>query len=690
MQIPRGDSFGNRLPKLGQTNIGNVGAGVGDAMGKAVSGAIEHIKAENKAIDEVKASAAILEAKNKISAFRDEAALKLENNEIAFEAIKPQYEQFIQQLEMPTLGWLDAVGKEKYKLATDTMLAEERKNTAVFYNELRKNQGRVAVQAQSTKINELALKPDVDFSLLQAMLNDESFQTAGKVAFGEAWTDESKKIQYGLHINYVDGQIRYSADNKDTETLYQIKERLLSDDNPFGLTKPDRLNRVKKLEPIINLSVSQHYVKNVLTPIQRMVEKTGSLDSSAQYAALLLRRSQESRVTVDNQLPASDSSGIGMSQISYTTAQHVANTLDIAFDKKRFDNDPQYNMQLGQAYFEQCLDQYGTPSLALVAYSVGDEKMQTYLKTLGDPSKGTLSEEAFIAKIPDKKLVKQLTESFDNARNTKNSPLLKAQLAAIDNNHTLNAEQKSYAKADLSKQIEALQKAQKQAYNANYQSLWRDLTINQIPITEIGAERLSHLTEKDRLALMENKAEPKLDLSLWSEARGRIKAGDEVNVLSEYIGKLSSKSLDTLLTMQQELQSNPEKQAHLATMATLIKDRVAQFEIDNQKVTHELIDAISDDIQKIQLSQPNKQLTKQQMLEITDKYIAPEKKRLAIEEYRVLLNKQYQGISKDETITIEQIPKSLLTQITSELTQNQIPTTHKNIIKCYKEIDNGV
>ena len=74
----------------------------------------------------------------------------------------------------------------------------------------------------------------------------------------------------------------------------------------------------------------------------------------------------------------------GLMQLMPATAERMAKDLRLPFSSSRLIDDPEYNLQLGQAYLSQMLQRYGgSLVLALAAYNAGPSRVDRWLTSFG-------------------------------------------------------------------------------------------------------------------------------------------------------------------------------------------------------------------------------------------------------------------------------------------------------------------
>ena len=82
----------------------------------------------------------------------------------------------------------------------------------------------------------------------------------------------------------------------------------------------------------------------------------------------------------------------GMMQLMKYTAKIVAKQAKLPYSISRLTKDPEYNIKLGSYYFNSLMEDYnGVYPFAIAAYNAGPNRVKTWRRINGDPSKGQLS-----------------------------------------------------------------------------------------------------------------------------------------------------------------------------------------------------------------------------------------------------------------------------------------------------------
>ena len=82
----------------------------------------------------------------------------------------------------------------------------------------------------------------------------------------------------------------------------------------------------------------------------------------------------------------------GMMQLMKYTAKLVAKQAKLPYSISRLTKDPEYNIKLGSYYFNGLLNDYnGVYPFAIAAYNAGPNRVKTWRRVNGDPSKNQIS-----------------------------------------------------------------------------------------------------------------------------------------------------------------------------------------------------------------------------------------------------------------------------------------------------------
>src|SRR5690554_3579392 len=90
----------------------------------------------------------------------------------------------------------------------------------------------------------------------------------------------------------------------------------------------------------------------------------------------------------------------GLMQLMPGTAREQAGRLGIAYMSASIMPDTQYNIRLGNSYFQRMMNSYGSYPLAIAAYNAGPGNVNKWLRENGDPRTGSISWIDWIERIP--------------------------------------------------------------------------------------------------------------------------------------------------------------------------------------------------------------------------------------------------------------------------------------------------
>ena len=133
------------------------------------------------------------------------------------------------------------------------------------------------------------------------------------------------------------------------------------------------------------------------------ISSGGAVGIDALWAATKQTESGGRQFDKDGKPLTSKAGAVGVGQVMPETGPEAAAAAGLPWDEQRFRNDATYNEALGKAYLQKQLAAFGNNRvLALAAYNAGPGAVSGWLKTIGDPRKGEISDAEFAAKIPYK------------------------------------------------------------------------------------------------------------------------------------------------------------------------------------------------------------------------------------------------------------------------------------------------
>jgi soluble lytic murein transglycosylase len=82
------------------------------------------------------------------------------------------------------------------------------------------------------------------------------------------------------------------------------------------------------------------------------------------------------------------------------TAREQAGKIGVAYLSANLMQDSQYNIRLGNSYFQRMMNSYGSYPLAVAAYNAGPGNVNKWLRQNGDPRTGSIPWVNWIERIP--------------------------------------------------------------------------------------------------------------------------------------------------------------------------------------------------------------------------------------------------------------------------------------------------
>jgi soluble lytic murein transglycosylase len=119
---------------------------------------------------------------------------------------------------------------------------------------------------------------------------------------------------------------------------------------------------------------------------------------TTEHALLYAIIRQESAFETDALSPAG---ALGLMQLMPATAKFISKKEQLPFSPQLLTSDGSYNVQLGRAYLERLLDDFGgSYALAIAAYNAGPGRVREWLREYGDPRGGQVNMIDWIEILP--------------------------------------------------------------------------------------------------------------------------------------------------------------------------------------------------------------------------------------------------------------------------------------------------
>ncbi|HIA3705877.1 TPA: transglycosylase SLT domain-containing protein [Klebsiella pneumoniae] len=198
-------------------------------------------------------------------------------------------------------------------------------------------------------------------------------------------------------------------------TLARMKDNITSYGQSNGWSPELIDGEIRKTEQQMSQNAAQAYIADWRT--KQLTSPTtftpGDLSSDKVFSAMITAESGGRQFNGNGQTLTSPAGAMGIAQVLPATAEETAKKHGMQWDPQRFMSDASYNMQIGQLYHQDLTKKYGgNQALAVAAYNAGPGAVDDWINgtnkagknpallRLGDPNKGDISSDQFIAGIP--------------------------------------------------------------------------------------------------------------------------------------------------------------------------------------------------------------------------------------------------------------------------------------------------
>ncbi|WP_339451540.1 transglycosylase SLT domain-containing protein [Pseudomonas sp. JAI120] len=361
-----------------------------------------------------------------------------------------------------------------------------------------------------------------------------------------------------------------------------MKAREYFTSNAINMTADAQIKAAEMLKPLIDrqvgVSVGSKAVEAVSSPDNRL------------FASILQAESGGRQFDRNGQPTTSNRGAIGAAQIMPSTGPEAAKLAGVEWDETRFRNDPEYNRQLGQAYFQKLTNDFKSPALAVAAYNAGPGMVNDWINgtnatgknadklKLGDPRTGEISQAEFLDRIPFKE-TREYTQKVLGKAVQAQEPSFGEVAQAIDSRDDLTADQKSIALKAAKQRIDWQAEQRKQQDSQNLESAW-NVVLQGGSWDQVPAATWAALPAEGRKQIMDYKPNRPTDQEVYYRARDLIVGGEELNLLGMR-GKLSDTDFQELTKLQQDRrEKGAESTASIGSNDSIFKEALRVAGID--------------------------------------------------------------------------------------------------------------
>lgn len=245
-----------------------------------------------------------------------------------------------------------------------------------------------------------------------------SADRAAEAALDGRYEDQAREAEFGLQTLRSMQKI-----NGESEDVYKMREQaflttvhstavngLLAkgdinaastyfDDNADMIGPEAAGQLMARMKPLQDEAAALDFVNGVESGAT--AESMGAnLTTDMVWNAQIYQESEGKQFGPSGQPLTSSAGAIGVAQVMPATGPIAAKYAGIPWDPVKFKTDKDYNMRLGRAYMDAQVSTFGSVQLGLAAYNAGPGAVQKWLRKYGDPRRGEISIDEFVAKIP--------------------------------------------------------------------------------------------------------------------------------------------------------------------------------------------------------------------------------------------------------------------------------------------------
>jgi hypothetical protein len=228
-----------------------------------------------------------------------------------------------------------------------------------------------------------------------------SQDTTERYAASQGWSPEQTQValQRDRDSYFAKAADAAAADNPETAQALLVSNRSLMSPNGYAAI-------TEQLKPKVQQAQADRIATSLIgNPSGGVAGVPGSASADGIWTSMRGIESGGRQFAADGQPLSSGVGGtdapVGAAQIKPSTAMDAARDAGLPYDETRLRNDPAYNEALGKHYLTMMQARYGgNNTLAVAAYNAGPGQVDQWIKQIGDPRQGQVSDTQFAAAIP--------------------------------------------------------------------------------------------------------------------------------------------------------------------------------------------------------------------------------------------------------------------------------------------------
>lgn len=299
-----------------------------------------------------------------------------------------------------------------------------------------------------------------------------------------------------------------------------------------------------------------------------------TLSTDKVFDGMIHRESGGKQFDVNGKPLTSQAGAIGIAQVMPATAPEAAKMAGLEWDEQKYKTDPEYNRKLGQAYFNHQVEIFGNTTLAVMAYNAGGAAVEDFMTgsnftgknsthiRIGDPRKGEVSIDQFVAKFPYEETRKYVTAVAKNA-GAGGAPSYDSVITKANEVESLYPNAGKALLTLYNAEAQARTAAEKQTKQAFVDQVAPKIQASNGDWTVLSPDELSqarNLGLMDKITSWKGASDPNLKLSLMTMPADKLAQIDLRD--PEYRLALSQPDLETLVKQQKKLGESAGKGTH--------------------------------------------------------------------------------------------------------------------------------
>lgn len=237
------DAQQNRVITMDPRAVGGGGQQIADTVQRTAMGVLEQQTRENKALARVKASNALFERETQIGQINSDLAEQVRLGNLSHDKLEEAYTGAVAKLDPLKLDGLDEAEREGMGLAQQRLQMQGQEGIRKLAIGARTDAAKGDLAVRMDLLGKEAAMPGADIAKLNARLDSEDVDMAGRLAFGEMW---SAKKQEAKDSNWTTQATQRVVEARDgLGNLQKIEHDLTAADGFYaGKLDPEKRNQL--------------------------------------------------------------------------------------------------------------------------------------------------------------------------------------------------------------------------------------------------------------------------------------------------------------------------------------------------------------------------------------------------------------------------------------------------------------